>query len=600
MKQSKLQFGSTIGVSKAINDPAAACRTLNRINAYIFSLVLVSCGFTCLTESTSFALQRLAALPNSRPVIQDDNSASGISSIELLDSPSFIQRQSATQRIIAEGADILPILAERFFESSPETNYRIRKALEGIAAGGDEETFLKSSAILLTLYSNGNDRIFQQIEEIKVDWQKQRTALAIKALKRTGAEVAQQRGYSPQVNGRAVVVRSLGTIRQTADAEKIQTRKPTVVQQKKLVQTILASDAETNRDLVFEMMPKQARVNQALSIGITSQNLPHLAGTTVKFPKGWASNTNAETAFAELSQIDDRLFVQFSDADLSKAQWESLAANENVVTLSLASDRENDELPSALPESLQSLTLIKFAIDSSFADLLKSCSGLQQLQLNNCQFDERAAERIDGVNSVKSIVCQFENTKVTSSLLRAMAEFNVMRAAYFTAVEFDEDALANLRRLSNLSILHVTNMPATSEFFQAVSTMPRLNSIQFKGCRLDIPAYKRLAKLQRVRMNFEAQAFLGIQGSGVGNPGRMGADTMVSLVIPDSAADEGGIEAGDFINKIDGEKVIDFNDVRLFITQYAAGDEVAIEVLRDGKLKALTVTLRDYKTARKF
>ena len=130
--------------------------------------------------------------------------------------------------------------------------------------------------------------------------------------------------------------------------------------------------------------------------------------------------------------------------------------------------------------------------------------------------------------------------------------------------------------------------------------MPRLNNIQFRGCKLDIPAFKRLSSTQRVRMNFEAQAFLGIQGSGPMNGRRLGADAMVSMVVPDSAADEGGIKAGDFISKIDGEIVNDFDDVRLLITQYSAGDEVDVEVLRDGKAEALKVKLRDFKTAKKF
>ena len=595
MKPNKPQFGSTAEVTAAVSSRSSA-RNFLRFNACILCVVSVLHVFT---ESTSFAFQRLAALPNSRLLIQEDNAASGLSPLELLDSPNFTQRQSATQRIIDEGESVLPILSDRFFESSPETNYRIRKALEGIAAGGDEETFLKSTAILLTLYSNGNDQIFQQIEDIKIYWQAQQTEMAIAALKNTGATVVQQKGYSPQMNGRAVMIRSPGASQAIASQE-IKLVKRTVAQQKKMVKSILRSDAESNRDLIFGMMPEKTRINQALAIGITSQNLPHLAGTIIKFPRNWGASTHDDDAFNELSRIDDRLFVEFADVSLSKTQWESLASNDNVATLSLTAGEKTDDLPSILPASLQSLTLVGFKLDFDFADSLELCPGLQQLQLNNCEFDERVAEKIDSVNSIKSVICQYEKFKIDTNLLLAMSEFSDMRAVYFTKVDFEDEALANLRRLSNVSILHVSEMPATSQFFEAVAAMARLNSIQFKGCKLDIPAYKRLAKFQRVRMNFEAQAFLGIQGSGVVNAGQLGSDTMVSLVIPESAADVGGIKAGDFINKIDGEQVIDFNDVRLYITQYAAGDEVAIEVIRDGKPKALTVTLRDYKTARKF
>ena len=570
--------------------------------SFYVTIVVFSLSFVLFT-STSFAWQRLAAIskaaPNSSPMFNEGDRTSVVGLIDLLDSPAFSQRQSATDSIIEYGDAALPDLSQRFFEGSPETNYRIRKALEGIAAAGDEETFLKSSAILLTLYSNGNDHISQQIEELKVKWQAQRTEIAIQTLKQSGAEVIQKQGYNTRFAGRRLTITPRGGV-QVSSSPQTKFVKRTASEQKDMVDKILRSDAESNKDFIFKLMPDQARVNPSLAINAINLNQPHMARTLVTFPADWAVKNTDARLLKELHQIDDYLLIQFSNANFSNAQWRTITAADNIVALDLATKEKSAQVPATFPKLLQSLTLTGFEINDQFAASLQRSPQLQQLQFNNCNFDERSAEKIDGIKTIKSVVCQFENQTLDMDVVLAMAEFDDLRALNLTAVKFSDAALQKLRRLDSVSFLYVNDMPATSRFFQNVGAMPRLSNIQFSGCKLDIPAYKKLASAQRVRMSFEAQAFLGIQGSNVAMNGRMAvADAMVSMVVPDSAAEEGGIKAGDIINKIDGEKVNDFNDVRLHITQYNAGDEVDIEVLRDGKPEALRVKLRDFKTARK-
>lgn len=569
-----------------------------------FSISFSICfAFSVFSSSPSFAWQRLAAISkpnlNLSPATNKGAPRSIAEWIDLLDSPAFSQRQLATVSIVEFGATALPSLSQRFFESSPETNYRIRKALEGIAADGDEETFLKSSAILLTLYSNGNDHIFEQIQGLKVKWQAQRTEFAIEALKRTGAEVVQQKGYNARFAQRGIAVRAFRG-GQAGGPDRVKFVKRTVSQQKTTVDRILASDIDTNRDFIFELMPPEARSAPALSPNGINLNLPLLAGTRIKFPADWAEKNTDVLPLEELRHINGRLFVEFASNDFTDAQWRQLVATENIMALDLAAKDTSTQPPSSFPASLQVLTVRGFEIADAFVESVRNSTQLQQVQFNNCRFDKRSAKKIDGIESIKNIVCQFENSTLGNDVVLAMAEFTDLRAVHLTAVQFGDAALQNMRRWANVSLLYVSDITATSEFFQNVGAMPRLNNIQFKGCKLDIPAYKRLAAAQRVRMSFEAQAFLGIQGSGPINGRGLNSDATVSMVVPNSAAEEGGIKAGDLISKIGGEKVEDFNDVRLHITQYAAGDEVGIEVIRDGKIEALKVKLRDYKTARKF
>ena len=568
-----------------------------RITISIFVAVWV------LSSSSSSAWQRLAAISN--PVLNRSPLANQVAAtpivelIDRLDSPAFSQRQSATESIIEIGDRALPDLGQRFFESSPETNYRIRKALEGIAASGNEETFLKSSAILLTLYANGNDQIFEQIEQLRVKWQIQRTELAIERLKRTGAEVTQQNGYDIGVAQRGIAVTKL-TAPRVFNPEKAKFVKRTVSEQKRMVDKILTNDVDFNRDFIFALLPSQARSTTTLPPNEVNLSLPLLAGTRIRFPEDWAKKNTEASPLEELQHINDRLFVEVSNSNFSDPQWQRLVASDNIMVLDLAAEDKTTPGPATLPASVQALTLRGFRIRDEFVQTIRDTAQLRQFQFTDCSFDKHIADKIDGIKRVQNIVCQFENQKLDAEMILAMAELGDLRTLQLTAVEFSSSALKSLRRLANVNVLYLRDMPATSQFFQNVGGMPRLNSVHFKGCKLDIPAYKRLTASQRVRMSFEAQAFLGIQGSSpIRGPDAI-PDTVVSMVLPNSAAEAGGIKAGDLISKIDGEKVEDFNDVRLHITQYAAGDEVNIEVIRDGKREALKVKLRDYDTARKF
>ncbi len=66
---------------------------------------------------------------------------------------------------------------------------------------------------------------------------------------------------------------------------------------------------------------------------------------------------------------------------------------------------------------------------------------------------------------------------------------------------------------------------------------------------------------------------------------------LVAQVQPASAADEAGIEAGDVIVKLDGDDIDDAGELRNRIGLMRVGDEVQIEVIRDGKRKRIRARL---------
>jgi len=66
---------------------------------------------------------------------------------------------------------------------------------------------------------------------------------------------------------------------------------------------------------------------------------------------------------------------------------------------------------------------------------------------------------------------------------------------------------------------------------------------------------------------------------------------LVSQVMPDSAAEKAGIQAGDIIRKVDGKAVDDANALRNAIGLKRSGDTVVLDVLRDGRERTLRARL---------
>jgi Do/DeqQ family serine protease len=68
---------------------------------------------------------------------------------------------------------------------------------------------------------------------------------------------------------------------------------------------------------------------------------------------------------------------------------------------------------------------------------------------------------------------------------------------------------------------------------------------------------------------------------------------MVSQVLQGSAADKAGIEAGDIITMVNGEAVRNAAELRNRIGLMRVGDNVDVTLLRDGKQKRVTATIRE-------
>ena len=73
---------------------------------------------------------------------------------------------------------------------------------------------------------------------------------------------------------------------------------------------------------------------------------------------------------------------------------------------------------------------------------------------------------------------------------------------------------------------------------------------------------------------------------------------LVSEVMSGTAAEDAGIEPGDVIVGLDGKDVVDSRDLRTRIALSSIGDEVDIDVVRDGKRKTLGAVIGALDSAR--
>ncbi len=71
-----------------------------------------------------------------------------------------------------------------------------------------------------------------------------------------------------------------------------------------------------------------------------------------------------------------------------------------------------------------------------------------------------------------------------------------------------------------------------------------------------------------------------------------GTGALIGDVVDDGPAAKAGFKPGDVVLKFDGKKVADSRRLQLTVAETKPGSEVPVEILRDGKEKTLTVTIK--------
>ncbi|QDF68436.1 DegQ family serine endoprotease [Shewanella sp. SNU WT4] len=124
------------------------------------------------------------------------------------------------------------------------------------------------------------------------------------------------------------------------------------------------------------------------------------------------------------------------------------------------------------------------------------------------------------------------------------------------------------------------------------------------GIGFAIPANMALSLVGQIIEHGEVRrGILGISGRDLDNQlaKALGVSTQhgafVIEVLPNSAAADAGIKAGDIITSIDGRKIKSFHALRAQVATLGAGSSINLGINRDGDTKTFNVTLGEAKAA---
>jgi hypothetical protein len=156
-----------------------------------------------------------------------------------------------------------------------------------------------------------------------------------------------------------------------------------------------------------------------------------------------------------------------------------------------------------------------------------------------------------------------DNWKGEHADLALLGDLIGLRQVFVIGTKLTANDLAEMQHVSDLEALHMYGTP--------------LEPADVEGLRAQLP---------QATLDYRRGALLGVTGSSMedGPPAAINVQS-------GSAAALAGIEVGDVIRRFDGQEVKNFKALTDLISTHHPGDEVAIEIVRNGATKKIKVKL---------
>ncbi len=139
--------------------------------------------------------------------------------------------------------------------------------------------------------------------------------------------------------------------------------------------------------------------------------------------------------------------------------------------------------------------------------------------------------------------------------------------------------LRHLRDLIGLQQVCIIGTEITAEGLAELQNVNFLQSLLVYNTRLDRSQVTELQKLlPRATIDWRKGGLLGVRADASGG----NVSAVVGFVQKGSAAEAAGIRVGDVIAKFEGEAVTNFTDLTSKISEHPPGDEVSMEIQREG------------------
>ena len=138
------------------------------------------------------------------------------------------------------------------------------------------------------------------------------------------------------------------------------------------------------------------------------------------------------------------------------------------------------------------------------------------------------------------------------------------------------EGLKYLHQIPRATVLSLHSSPLGDEVIPVLLDLPQVKKIELYGAKLSDDASKELQEKisPNVILDVRSGALLGV--GGVPRAGR----AQVGSVVVGSAAEKAGLQPGDLITELDGEKVVDFVALIDRIKVHEPGDTVTLKITR--------------------
>ena len=463
--------------------------------------------------------------------------------LKQLDSPSFKEREAATERLAQLGPDTLKQIIVDFFDSSSEAGWRIHRVLEGIGKNSNEEDFLKSMAIIQILYGAQDEQSQRRLAKLQYQWKSTRRKEAARKLSAQGFRFASQFDDRPGQERALEIARmelmfraarpgaihiatgpepDLPTAKETSASEW---KDPRADRQQSIlkIEKIIAGDAESNRQIVESLLPPASKVS--------------LPPGLLEFPENW--------------QPDDESFKLVNELS-----------------------------------SLSSLTFRNQRLNAELCEFLSQQRSLQGLQLINCDFEEEEGEtsKLKLPKSITNLV--FDGSLPPAESLPSLGQMGTLK---LSRVNLTDEYATTLSRCK-VQIVELEEVTFDRKSIRRLLNMRGLFRVTMSLCEFELEWLEGIRKRNPNLISASPKAFLGVQGP-IDISGRELSGCQISQVVPDTAAAKAGMRSLDVVTAMDGKKINRFEDLRLLISQKRPGDTMSLEVQRDGKKVDLTVKL---------
>lgn len=569
-------------------EPFAISRTVaQRGRAGLLSILIITIGLTSWSQVSAVQVPgpnpvRVAAFTLDRERGQQRTSLISPSVdqikalISQLDSLNYVERESAANELADIGGLAIGPLALQSLDCSPEQSWRIKKTLEKICTGGDEEVFFRAFGILQLRFDGGNVAMSRKMTELQNKWKLKRKQEAIAKLRSKGAIVNDPWENTPQdqnlqlggFGGNMIFLNGRPVEMFDDDISPVTTRpkpKPALSEKelRNRIDQILNSDLEETREIVLSNADTPDRVDSFVD------------------------------------PFDNPIIV--NQGVFARAGFPRSATSGVTVSLTKDWNGEDQDLESLTAVSqLSEISVIDVKLSSDALHTITRCPTLSKLILSGRSPSLKEIAGLSWPESLREF--EFANRMITSELIEACASINTLQKLSFDQCEMQDAVFDELKTLSQLRGLEFKTTVINQSMFRSIADLKSLTSLNLSACKFQTRDFESL-KSQRpeLQVSFTAQAFLGVRGpvevirlAGADEVGPAGC--LISEVISGSGADKAGMKIGDVIQSVNRQPIFRFEDLRLHIAQHVPGEKLDVVVQRGEESIDLVVELGDIKS----